>query len=297
MIPSNNVIKITETPRDAQQGLPYVIPVEKRAALINALLKAGFDVIDFGSFVSPKAIPQMAGQEHVLELVDKSLGPAKLMAIVGNMRGGKDAAAQEKLDMMGFPYSMSETFLQRNINSSTHKALETIDNLVTLCIDSGKELRIFMSMAFGNPYGDKWSIGEMERHIERFINKGIHTITLSDTIGMATPDSISKIFNHMLTLWPKTEFGLHLHTTTKDWYPKIEAAWHAGCRSFDGVLNGIGGCPMTGYEMIGNLNTLNLLKFIKDNKIITNLKEKAISEALIISGEVYEMTTPFIKQA
>ncbi|HLO90728.1 MAG TPA: hypothetical protein VK172_06125 [Lentimicrobium sp.] len=297
MTAPDNVIKITETPRDAQQGLPYVISVEKRAYYINALLKVGFDVIDFGSFVSPKAIPQMADQDLVLELVDKSLGNAKLMAIVGNVRGGINALAQPKLDLLGFPYSMSETFLQKNINSSTAKALETIDSLVSLCSDKGKEIRIFMSMAFGNPYGDKWSINEMEKHIERFISRGINTITLSDTIGMATPDSISEIFDHMLSIWPETEFGLHLHTRPNDWYNKINAAWDSGCRSFDGVLNGIGGCPMTGYEMIGNLNTLNLLKFSNDYNIPINLNEQALAEALKVSGEVYEMILPLDKHA
>lgn len=290
MTPKDNVIRITETPRDAQQGLPYVIPVKRRAAYINALLKVGFDVIDFGSFVSPKAIPQMADQDKVLELVDKPAGSAKLMAIVGNLRGGKDAVSQPKLDLVGFPYSMSETFLQKNINSSAVKALETIDSLTQLCADTGKELRIFMSMAFGNPYGDKWSAAEMEKHVERFIQKGIKTITLSDTIGHATPESITGIFNRMLTIWPDIEFGLHLHTTPTDWYDKIAAAWDAGCRSFDGVLNGIGGCPMTGYEMIGNLNTLNLLRFIQDNKIPNHLNEKALGKALMAAGETYQMT-------
>jgi hydroxymethylglutaryl-CoA lyase len=289
MMSRNDVIKITESPRDAQQGLPYVIPTEKRATYINSLLKAGYDVIDFGSFVSPKAIPQMADQDKVLALVDKTLGDAKLMAIVGNLRGGKEAAGEEKLDMIGFPYSMSETFLQRNINSSILKALDTIDSLALLCADSGKELRIFMSMAFGNPYGDKWNIGEMQKHIEHFMHTGIKTITLSDTIGLATPDSITDIIAMMIGKYPEMEFGLHLHTSPTDWYEKIKAAWGAGCRSFDGVLNGIGGCPMTGYEMIGNLNTLNLLQFAKQHNIRTRLDEDALGEALMVAGEIYEM--------
>lgn len=290
MMIKNDIIKITESPRDAQQGLPYVIPVEKRAKYINALLKGGFDVLDFGSFVSPKAIPQMADQDKVLKLVDKSAGDALLMAIVGNLRGGKEAASQEKLDILGFPYSISETFLQKNINSSTAKALETIDSLALLSADSGKGLRIFMSMAFGNPYGDKWSIDEMKRQIEQFIHKGIKTITLSDTIGVAIPDSIYLICNSMISNWPDIEFGLHIHTTPDSWYEKIEAAWESGCRSFDGVLSGIGGCPMTGYEMIGNLNTLDLIKFIEDKNIPTMLNKEAILNAMIVSQEIYEST-------
>lgn len=282
-------IRITETPRDAQQGLPYIIPFEKRAAYINTLLKVGFDVIDFGSFVSPKAIPQMDEQERVLQLVDKAIGSSKLMAIVGNLRGGKDAASQEKLDIIGFPFSMSETFLQKNINSSLPKAIETVDSLALLCADSNKELRIFMSMAFGNPYGDKWSSDEMEELISIFIKQGIKTITLSDTIGVATPDSITEIFNRVLSKWPEIEFGLHLHTTADDWYDKIEAAWLAGCRSFDTVINGIGGCPMTGYEMIGNLDTLNLYKFINDFKISSRLDERALGSAIMMAAELYNV--------
>ncbi len=288
MTTMNDTIKITESPRDAQQGLPYVITAEKRAAYINALLEGGFDVIDFGSFVSPKAIPQMADQDKVLKMVDKTSETALLMAIVGNLRGGKDAVAQEKVDILGFPFSMSETFLQKNINSSKAKALETIDTLALLCADSDKELRIFMSMAFGNPYSDKWSIDEMKMQVEKFIHKGIKTITLSDTIGVATPDSISSICYTMISDWPEIEFGLHLHTTRDGWYDKIEAAWDSGCRSFDGVLNGIGGCPMTGYDMIGNLDTLNLIKFIEDKNLPSRLNKQAILNAMFVSQELYE---------
>lgn len=295
MTPHGNIIKITETPRDAQQGLPYVIPVENRAAYINALLKVGFDVIDFGSFVSERAIPQMASQDKVLNLVNKGPSNTKLMAIVGNLRGGNDAALQDKLDIIGFPFSMSETFLQRNINSSSAKAIETVDSLSKLCIDSGKELRIFMSMAFGNPYGDKWSTVEMKKRIERFIGMGVKTITLSDTIGVATPESIRKIFDTMQSNWPDTEFGLHIHTTANGWRDKIKSAWDAGCRSFDGVINGIGGCPMTGYELIGNLNTLNLLQFIGENHIPNRINEAKLGDALMIAGEIYMMRSVEIR--
>ncbi len=286
---NSTFIKITETPRDAQQGLHYVISPAKRAAFINSLIKVGYDVIDFGSFVSPAAVPQMADQAEVLRLVDKAGKTPKLMAIVGNNRGGRDAVIQEKVDILGFPYSMSGTFLKRNINSTTEKALETIDYLVDIANQADKEVRIFMSMAFGNPYGDKWDINEMKKHIARFIDLGIKTITLSDTIGVATPESISQIFETMISTWPDIEFGLHIHTQPNDWYEKIKAAWDAGCYSFDGVLNGIGGCPMTGYEMIGNLNTLNLLKFTQENNIPTKINEKALANALLVASETYEI--------
>ena len=258
----NEIIKITESPRDAQQGLPYVIAPEKRAAYINALMKVGFDVIDFGSFVSPKAVPQMADQDKVLALVDKSESKSKLMAIVGNLRGGLEAASQQKLDIIGFPYSISETFLQKNINSDHQKALTTIDDLLKICRDNGKTLRIFMSMAYGNPYGDPWSIGLLEEHIEILAGKGIHTITLADTIGIADSSQISEVYNALLHKFPDHEFGLHIHTRPDEWRPKLEAAWNAGCRWYEGVINGIGGCPMTGYELVGNLNTLDIIDFL-----------------------------------
>lgn len=282
-------IKITESPRDAQQGLPYVISPEKRASFVNALLKVNYDVIDVGSFVSEKAIPQMASQSKVFDLIDKSLGDAKLMVIVGNLRGGKDASAHPKTDILGFPYSMSENFLLRNINSTISKANDTITDLSSICSDKDKELRIFISMAFGNPYGDKWNLEELQKHISRFIHLGVKTITLSDTIGVATPDLVTELFERLIPLWPDIEFGLHIHTKPRDWNDKIQAAWDAGCRSYDGVLNGIGGCPMTGYELLGNLNTLNLWKFIVDNNIPSKINETALAEALTVSGTIYEM--------
>jgi hydroxymethylglutaryl-CoA lyase len=276
----NTPIKLTESPRDAQQGLPYVIAPEKRAAYINALMKVGFDVIDFGSFVSPKAVPQMADQDKVLELVDKSESKSKLMAIVGNLRGGLEAASQQKLDIIGFPYSISETFLQKNINSDHEKALTTIDDLLEICRDNNKTLRIFMSMAYGNPYGDAWSISLLEENIEILAGKGIHTITLADTIGIADSSQISDVYNALLHKFPDHEFGLHIHTRPDEWRPKLEAAWNAGCRWYEGVLDGIGGCPMTGYELVGNLNTMNLIDFLEEKNANHHLSKEHIIKAI-----------------
>lgn len=278
----NEIIKLTESPRDAQQGLPYIIPPEKRAAYINALMHAGFDVIDFGSFVSPKAIPQMAEQDKVLELVDKSGSKTRLMAIVGNLRGGNEAVAQPKLDIVGFPYSISETFLMKNINSGNTKALDTIDGLLGICNENGKELRIFMSMAFGNPYGDPWSIPFLAESIEMLVGKGIRTITLADTIGVSSPESIAEIFSLLLQKYSETEFGLHIHTRPNDWHARINAAWQAGCRGYDGVINGIGGCPMTGYEMVGNLDTMHLLDFLEEKQAVHKISKADIRKAMEI---------------
>lgn len=260
---NENHIILTESPRDAQQGLPHVIPPEKRASYINALLKVGFDVIDFGSFVSPKAIPQMADQEKVLELVDKSGSDTKLMAIVGNIRGGKNAAMQPKVDILGFPYSISETFLKKNINADNKEALSIIDGLLEICEKSGKTLRIFMSMAYGNPYNDPWNIGLLEEHINLLSAKGIRTITLADTIGVASPALLSDVYKRLVADFSDHEFGLHIHTRPNEWHEKLDAAWDAGCRWYEGVISGIGGCPMTGYEMVGNLDTLHLLEFLE----------------------------------
>ncbi|MDY0104522.1 MAG: hypothetical protein RBS07_16430 [Lentimicrobium sp.] len=277
---NENQIKLTESPRDAQQGLPYVIAPEKRAAYINALLKVGFDVVDFGSFVSPKAIPQMADQKKVLELVDKSGSDTKLMAIVGNVRGGQDAANQEKVDILGFPYSTSETFLKKNINADSLKALDILDELLEISEKSGKTLRVFMSMAYGNPYNDPWSIGILEEHINLLSAKGIRTITLADTIGIASAELISVVYSSLVSNFSDHEFGLHIHTRSNEWHEKLEAAWNAGCRWFEGVISGIGGCPMTGYEMVGNLNTLHLLEFLKSKNAVLHINRKVLEEAV-----------------
>ena len=276
----DKLIKLTESPRDAWQGLPYVIAPEKRAAYINALLKVGFAVIDFGSFVSPKAVPQMAGQDEVLRLVDKTGSRSKLIAIVGNMRGGRDAVAQPKVDLLGFPYSVSETFLRKNINTGISGANETIDGLLSLCKDHGRELRVFMSMAYGNPYGEAWSLDLLKKHIETLAGKGISTITLADTIGIATASQIGEVYTGLIEYFPGFEFGLHIHTRPGEWEAKLHTAWDAGCRWFEGVINGIGGCPMTGYELVGNLNTLNLLDFLEGKQASHTIDREKIIQAI-----------------
>ncbi|MDY0025785.1 MAG: hypothetical protein RBS33_07365 [Lentimicrobium sp.] len=276
---NENLIQLTESPRDAQQGLPYVIAPEKRAEYINALLKVGFDVIDFGSFVSPKAIPQMAEQDKVLKMVDKSGSETKLMVIVGNARGGSDAAGQDKVDILGFPYSTSSTFLKKNINADDDMALNIIDDLIDICNHSGKSLRIFMSLAFGNPYGDAHSNELLAQKINILLEKGIHSITLADTIGQSTADTLAETLTYIIHHFPGLNPGLHLHTRQNEWYDKIDAAYKAGCRSFDGVLNGIGGCPMSGYELVGNLNTFNLINYFDHQKIRHNLDNQKLIDA------------------
>jgi len=282
----NECLQITETPRDAFQGRTDYVPAEKKAEYINLLLKCGFETVDVGSFVSPKAVPQMADQDKVLKLVDKTGSNSKLMAIVGNLRGGMEAVAQEKLDIVGFPYSVSDTFLHKNINADNTRALATIDGLSDICRESGKELRIFMSLAYGNPYGDPWSVDLLTERIELLAAKGIFTITLADTIGIASAELIGEVYESLLHRFPRHEFGLHIHTRPDEWHEKLEAAWNAGCRWYEGVISGIGGCPMTGYELIGNLNTLDLLDFLNEKKAQVGVDKVALSRAQTIAVEI-----------
>lgn len=275
---SNEPLKITESPRDAQQGLPFTIPVEARAAYINEIMLAGFDVIDFGSFVSPKAVPQMAHSSRVIEMIDKSGSDTKLLAIVGNTRGAEEASSFANLDIVGFPYSISNTFLQKNINASIKTVDETAAAIGTLCSHQNKIFRVFVSMAFGNPYGDDWNIPLLQDAVHKLVDSGVKNITLSDTTGLATADSIREIFDTLLPLYPDIEIGLHLHTNPRHWREKIDAAWKSGCRSYDGVMNGIGGCPMTGYELLGNLNTLDLLSYFKEEGIAHSLNDTLIKD-------------------
>ncbi|TXI34138.1 MAG: hydroxymethylglutaryl-CoA lyase [Niabella sp.] len=271
---NKNKVNITECPRDGQQGLPYIIPPEKRAAYINQLMHTGFDTIDFGSFVSPKAVPQMADTNKVLELIVKENSSTKLLAIVGNSRGGLEAANQTKVDVLGFPYSISNTFLEKNINSNLDKVLATAKDVSTIAKDHNKKLRVYISMAFGNPYQDEWTETIIKDAVESLVNIGVHTITLSDTVGVGNANTIGKVTESLIPIFPETEFGLHLHTHPNDWEAKIEAGWKAGCKNFDGVLNGIGGCPMTGFELLGNVNTMHLLQWFSNNNIETGVDHK-----------------------
>lgn len=269
---------LTECPRDGQQGLPYIIPPEKRAAYINELMQVGFDVIDFGSFVSPKAVPQMAQSGKVLSMIDKASSHTKLLAIIGNLRGAQEAAAEEKVDILGFPYSVSDTFLQKNINSSIDTVFQNTLELKKAADAGGKAFRVYISMALGNPYGNHWSEQVVKDHIQRLVDNGINIITLSDTIGMGSAPLISRLFETLLPLYPGIELGIHLHTKPEETYKKIEAAWNAGCRHFDGVLNGFGGCPLTGYELLGNVNTLEMLRFFSERKIKTGINERLAAD-------------------
>jgi hydroxymethylglutaryl-CoA lyase len=279
-------VKLTECPRDAMQGLHDFIPTDIKAAYINLLLQVGFDTIDFGSFVSPKAVPQMQDTTEVLDRLDLSATRSKLLAIVANHRGAKEAVRHAQISFLGFPFSISETFQQRNTNSGIEKAFDTVKQITDLCGESGKKLRIYLSMGFGNPYGDEWSIALLRHWAEAMIDLGIEDIYLADTIGIATPEQITEVMTGLKDL-DATRFGMHLHSTPNTWQEKIEAAYRAGCRMFDTSLRGFGGCPMAKDELTGNIATENVVGFLQANGEEVGLDMDEWREAMDYSVRVF----------
>ncbi|HEX8021467.1 hydroxymethylglutaryl-CoA lyase [Mucilaginibacter sp.] len=279
-------IKITECPRDAMQGIHDFIPTDIKAAYINLLLQVGFDTIDFGSFVSPKAIPQLQDTAEVLKKLDLSNTRSKLLAIIANYRGAEDAVKHEEITYLGYPFSISETFQLRNTNSTIEQAFETVQRINELC-KSSKQLLVYLSMGFGNPYGDEWNTGIIEHWAEKLISEGIKNIALADTIGVADADQISSIYPNLCRLFPDTEFGIHLHSTPDTWQPKIAAAYQSGCKRFDTALKGYGGCPMAKDDLTGNIATENLIAYLKTQNEPIGLNMDKFQEAMDYSGRVF----------
>lgn len=257
------MVKLIECPRDAMQGLKTFIPTETKAAYINHLLKIGFDTIDFGSFVSPKAIPQMRDTAEVLAALDLSDTSSKLLAIVANQRGANDAVQFPEIDYLGFPFSVSETFQMRNTNASIEESLERVEAIQEICLAHQKEMVLYISMGFGNPYGDPWNIDIVSKWVDRLVGLEIKIFQLSDTIGVASPESISYLFSELIPAYPKLEIGAHFHTTPNTWREKVVAAYDNGCRRFDGAIRGFGGCPMAKDDLTGNMPMENLLDFFE----------------------------------
>ena len=280
-------IKITECPRDAMQGIHDFIPTDIKAAYINLLLQVGFDTIDFGSFVSPKAIPQLQDTAEVLKKLDLSNTRSKLLAIIANYRGAEDAVKHEEINYLGYPFSISETFQIRNTNSTIEQAFETVQRINELCNKNAKQLLVYLSMGFGNPYGDEWNTGIIEHWAEKLISEGIKNIALADTIGVADADQISSIYPNLCRLFPDTEFGIHLHSTPDTWQPKIAAAYQSGCKRFDTALKGYGGCPMAKDDLTGNIATENLIAYLKTQNEPTGLNMDKFQEAMDYSGRVF----------
>lgn len=281
------MIKIIETPRDAMQGLKEFIPTYKKVAYLNALLKVGFDTIDFGSFVSPKAIPQLKDTAEVVEKLDLSNTKSKLLAIIGNTRGALQASEFDQIQYLGYPYSISETFLKLNINSNFKKAYSQVSDIQEICVKNNKELVLYISNAFGNAYNDPWNPEIVYHHVNKLNKLGIKIIPLSDTTGVGSFDSIYSAFNAVVNEFKNIEFGAHLHTTSVNWHENVSAAYNAGCRRFDTVLNGLGGCPMSGKELIGNLQTRKFIHFLNKRNIDHKLDMQAFNKALFAESTVF----------
>ncbi len=265
-------IKIIETVRDGLQGLETIVPTFKKIEYINAILKVNFNAVDIGSFVSAKAIPQMADTEEVLNQLNLSETKSKLMVLVANGKGAVKAANYETIDQIIFPFSISETFLKKNINADFKKAERILDEVINVCDKNKKEPIIYLSMTFGNPYQDPWNLDVIHFWTEKLINKGVGIIPFSDITGESSPEIIKEVYASIIPAYPEIEFGFHLHTKPNDWYEKLDAAYQSNCRRFDGVMGGMGGCPMTGYELLANLNTHKLIGYFDKKKIQTGLR-------------------------
>lgn len=281
------MIKLIECPRDAMQGLPEFIDTAIKAAYINQLLNIGFDTLDFGSFVSPKAIPQMRDTAEVLDLLDLHNSKTKLLAIVANTRGANDALLFPQIDYLGFPLSISETFQQRNTNASIAQALATVEEIQNLCETKGKTLVTYLSMGFGNPYGDSFSPELVAEFVQKLDQLGVKIISLSDTIGSATPELISQLFEMQIPTFPHIEFGAHLHSRKEDIASKVKAGVKAGCTRFDGALNGFGGCPMAKDELVGNMATEQMIETLEGIGYDLGLNKSELAEAMKLTSFVF----------
>ena len=281
------MLKLIECPRDAMQGWHHLIPTSEKIAYLNALLKVGFDTIDFGSFVSPKAIPQMADTREVVAQLDLSAGSSKLLAIVANVRGAEEAVTFEEISYLGFPFSVSETFQLRNTNKTIAESLEQVDAMQELCIKNRKELVIYISMGFGNPYGEPYSPEIVLKYVEEMVKMDIGIVSLADTVGVADPVTIANLFKHLVPAYPGIEIGAHFHAAPNNWKEKIMAAYNNGCKRFDSAMKGIGGCPMAKDELVGNLATENMIAFCQEQNEPLNLDEAALLQARQMADMVF----------
>ena len=281
-------VKIIECPRDAMQGIKsHFISTDKKALYINSLLKVGFDTIDFGSFVSTKAIPQMRDTAEVLAKLDLTKTNSKLLAIIVNTRGANDAVQFKEIDYLGYPFSISENFQMRNTHKTIAESIKTLDDILNLADKHNKEVVVYLSMGFGNPYGDPWNVEIVGEWTEKLSNMGVKILSLSDTIGSSTPDVISYLFSNLIPKYPKIEFGAHLHTTPDKWHEKVDAAYKAGCNRFDGAIKGYGGCPMAKDELTGNMPTEKLVSYFTAQKADTNIKPMSFESAYNKALEVF----------
>lgn len=279
-------IKLIECPRDAMQGIKTFIPTEKKVQYIQSLLRCGFDTIDFGSFVSPKAIPQMVDTKEVLAQLDLSSTKSKLLAIVANVRGAQDAVVHPEIDYLGYPFSISENFQMRNTHKTIDQSVDILKEILELANQNNKEVVAYLSMGFGNPYGDPWNVEIVGEWTEKLSNLGVKILSLSDTVGTSDAETITYLFSNLIPQYPEIEFGAHLHTTPDSWHEKVNAAYLAGCKRFDGAIQGFGGCPMAKDELTGNMPTEKLVSYFTSQKTDSQIKmgsfEASYNEALKI---------------
>lgn len=280
-------IKLVECPRDAMQGWKNFIPTATKVEYLNQLLKVGFDTLDFGSFVSPKAIPQMADTKEVVEKIDFKNTKTKLLAIIANARGAQEASVFEQISYLGFPFSISPTFQKRNANSTIEDSLETVKSIKNLCDKNNKESVVYISMAFGNPYGDEYNEDIVLEWISKLVGEGIEIISLADTVGVASPLQIASLVKKVIATFPEIETGVHLHSTSLNWKEKVDAALQNGCLRFDGALKGVGGCPMAEDELVGNMNSELMIPYFKELGLLQNINEAALTKATEMASKIF----------
>ena len=280
-------IKIIECPRDAMQGIKPFIPTQRKVDYIQSLLRVGFDTIDFGSFVSPKAIPQMVDTAEVLAQLDLSQTSSKLLAIIANTQGAELASVYKEIQYLGFPFSISENFQMRNTHKTIAESLVTLQEILNIADKSNKEVVTYISMGFGNPYGDPWNVEIVGEWTEKLANMGVKILSLSDTVGSSTPEVIDYLFSNLITKYPKIEFGAHLHTTPDKWHEKIDAAYKAGCRRYDGAIQGFGGCPMAKDDLTGNMPTEKMLSYFTAQKANTNTSPMSFESAYNVASRLF----------
>ena len=280
-------VKIIECPRDAMQGMNAFVSTKIKIEYINALLRVGFDTLDCGSFVSEKMIPQMADTKLILPHLELEKSDTKLSVIVGNKRGAEEACEFDEINYVGYPFSISETFQIRNTNCDLEESLLRVDEIMNLCECTGKTFVCYISMAFGNPYGDFYDAALVEHWVDRLLENGVNKFSISDTIGIATPEIITNVFSILSEDFPEIGFGAHFHTTPASWKEKVEAAWNAGCTRFDGAMKGFGGCPMANDELTGNMPTENLLAYFDERKIEHGLNKEAFIDAMVLANKIF----------
>lgn len=283
-----SAIQLIECPRDAMQGWKTFIPTDLKVRYINSLLKVGYHTIDFGSFVSPKAIPQMADTAEVLRQLDLSDTRSKLLAIVANTRGAADASSYEAISYLGFPFSISPTFQQRNTNSTIEESLIRVEEIQEICVKNGKTMVVYLSMAFGNPYGDSYNDEVLVQWADAIVERGIKIVSLADTVGVATPEQVQFALHVLQPRFPDVTVGVHLHSTAANLEAKLAAATEAGCRRFDGALKGIGGCPMAQDDLVGNMDTERMIAYFESKQLLEGLNKDALAESLALASTVFQ---------